>query len=81
MVDSPECVNLLIKTGLDVNAHDQQGNTSATVACFFNKPNILKSLIAARVDLTIKNNEGKDAAGTCVERHVDECKAVFQANK
>jgi hypothetical protein len=49
------------------------------VACFFNKPNILKSLIQAKADLTFKNNEGKDVNAICDERDVDECKAVLQA--
>jgi ankyrin repeat protein len=80
MVDSPECVDLLLKAGLDVNAQDQRGNTPAMVACFFNKPTILKSLLAAKANLTIKNNEGKDAAAICEEREGDECKAVLQAN-
>jgi ankyrin repeat protein len=78
MVDSPECVDLLLKADLNVNAQDQHGNTPAMVACFFNKPNILRSLIAAKADLTLKNNEGKDANSICEERGVDECKAVLQ---
>jgi len=44
---------------------------------FFNKPTILKTLIAAKADLTIKNNEGKDAAALCEEREADECKAIL----
>jgi ankyrin repeat protein len=78
MVDSPECVDLLIKAGLNVNAQDQRGNTPSMVACFFNKPNILKTLTAAKPDLTLKNNEGKDVNAICDEREVDECKAVLQ---
>jgi ankyrin repeat protein len=78
MVDSPACADLLLKAGLKVNAQDQRGNTSAMVACFFNKPNILKTLIAAKADLTIQNNEGKDATALCEEREADECKAVLQ---
>jgi len=78
MVDSPECVELLLKAGLNVNLQDQRGNTPAMVACFFNKPNILRSLIAAKADLTLKNNEGKDANAICQEREADECKALLQ---
>ncbi len=65
MVGSPKCVDLLIKAGLNVNAQDQRRNTPAVIACFFNKPNILKSLIAAKADLTLKNNERKDANAIC----------------
>jgi len=78
MVDSPECVELLLKAGIDVNGKDQRGNTPAMVACFFNKPRILQALVAGKADLSIKNNEGKDAATICTDRDVDECKAVVQ---
>jgi len=78
MIDSPECVDLLIKAGLPINKQDQRGNTPSIVACFFNKPRILKSLIQAKADLKIQNKEGKDAATICEERDVEECKAVLQ---
>ncbi|CAF1570341.1 unnamed protein product, partial [Rotaria sordida] len=78
MIDTSECVELLIKAGLDVNSKDQRGNTPLMVACFFNKPRILKTLLSANGDLTIKNNEGKDAVAICDERDVEECKAIIQ---
>lgn len=77
MVDSPECVDLLLQAGLDVNAQDQRGNTPAIVACFFNKPRILHSLVAAKADLNVKNNEGKDAKTICEERDVPDCAQVI----
>ncbi|UJR34369.1 hypothetical protein I4U23_021777 [Adineta vaga] len=77
MVDSPNCVDILIKAGLDVNAKDQRGNTPLMVACFFNKPSIVKSLVAANADKTIRNNEDKDAAALCDERESTECKALL----
>lgn len=81
MVDSPECVDLLIKAGLPINAQDQRGNTPTIVACFFNKPRILQSLISGKADLTIKNKEEKDAAAVCEDRGVDECQAVLKSAK
>lgn len=78
MIDSPDCVDLLIKAGLDINAQDQRGNTPLMVACFFNKPRIVKSLIQANANKDIKNNEGKDAAALCDERDNPECKAILQ---
>lgn len=60
IVDSPECVELLLQHGAKVNAHDLKINTAAMVACFFNKPRILTTLIRAGADLTPRNNEGKN---------------------
>jgi len=78
MVDSPECANLILQSGANINAQDQRGNTPAMVACFFNKPNILKALIQAKADLTLKNNEGKDVKALADDEDLDECKAVLQ---
>lgn len=78
MVDSPECVDLLISSGLPTDIQDQRGNTPTIVACFFNKPRILQSLVAANADLTLKNNEGKDAKAICEERDVPECLQIIE---
>ncbi|CAF0932475.1 unnamed protein product [Adineta steineri] len=74
IVDSPECVDLLLHHGAKVNAQDLKNNTAAMVACFFNKPRILTTLIRAGADLTVRNNEGKDAYDVAVEKEFDECK-------
>lgn len=78
MVDTAECVDLLIQSGLPINIQDQRGNTPSIVACFFNKPRILQRLIEAKADLTIKNNEGKDAKTICEERDVPECAQIIE---
>lgn len=59
IVDSPECVELLLQHSAKVNAQDLKNNTAAMVACFFNKPRILATLIRAGADLTVRNNEGQ----------------------
>lgn len=78
MVDTPECVDLLIQSGFPLNVQDQRGNTPVIVACFFNKPRILQRLVEAKADLTIKNNEGKDAKTICEERDVPECAQIIE---
>ncbi|CAF3553634.1 unnamed protein product [Rotaria sp. Silwood1] len=74
IVDSPECVELLLKHGAKVNAQDLKNNTAAMVACFFNKPRILTTLIRAGADLAVRNNE--DAHDVAVEKEFDECKEL-----
>ena len=58
IVDSPECLEVLLQHGAKVNIADLKNNTAAMVACFFNKPRILTMLIQAGIDLTPRNNEG-----------------------
>jgi uncharacterized protein len=81
MIDSAECVRLLLAAGIAINSQDQRGNTPAIVACFFNRPRILQALVDAKADLSIKNNEGKDAAAVCDERDTDDCKRIVQASQ
>lgn len=52
-------MDLLLQHGAKVNAQDLKNNTAAMVACFFNKPRILGTLIRAGSDLTVRNNEGR----------------------
>ena len=51
-------MELLLQHAAKVNAQDLKNNTAAMVACFFNKPRILATLIRAGADLTVRNNEG-----------------------
>jgi len=58
IVDSPECVELMLQHGAKVNTTDLKNNSAAMVACFFNKPRILTVLLRAGADITPRNNEG-----------------------
>ncbi|CAF1165302.1 unnamed protein product [Adineta ricciae] len=77
IVDSPECVEVLLQHGAKINAHDLKNNTAAMVACFFNKPRILTTLLRHGADPTPRNNEGKDAYDVAVEKEFDECKDLI----
>ncbi|CAF1037960.1 unnamed protein product [Adineta steineri] len=78
IVDSPECVELLLQHGAKVNSHDLKNNTPLMVSCFFNKPRILATLIKHSADVTPRNNEGsgKDAYDVAVEKEFDECRDI-----
>lgn len=77
IVDSPECVEMLLAAGARVNAMDIRRNTAAMVATFFSKPNILTTLIRAGADLSAQNNEGRTAYEIAKEKEHDECLAII----
>ena len=77
LVDSPSCVEMLIINGAKINVQDHKKNTPAMVASFFNKPSILKYLIEQGADLTIRNNEDKDAYDISNEKDHFECKSLI----
>ena len=65
---------MLIKRGSKVNVQDHKKNTPAMVASFFNKPKILQYLINEGADLTIRNNEDKDAYEVADEKEHHEAR-------
>jgi ankyrin repeat protein len=77
IVDSPVCVDMLVKCGAKVNVQDHKKNTPAMVASFFNKPKILQYLIEQEADLSVKNNEDKDAYDVANEKEHYECKSII----
>jgi ankyrin repeat protein len=76
LVDSPTCVQMLIERGAKVNVQDHKKNTPAMVASFFNKPKILQFLVDEGADLTIRNNEDKDAYDVADEKDHYECRSI-----
>ena len=58
VVDTDQCLQLLLQHEAKVNAQDLRKNTPAMVATFFNKPTILTTLIRAGADLLARNDEG-----------------------
>ncbi len=77
LVDSPTCVEMLIRYGAKVNLQDNKLNTPAMVCAFFNKPKILQLLIREGADLTPRNNEGKDAYDVANEKEFNELKEII----
>lgn len=80
LVDSPTCVEMLINNGAKLNVQDHKKNTPAMVAAFFNKPNILRYLIEQGADLSLFNNEDKDAYKVADEKDHFECKTLISRN-
>jgi ankyrin repeat protein len=77
LVDSPTCVEMLIRSGAKINSQDYKLNTAAMVCAFFNKPNIMQFLLKEGVDPTLRNNEGKDAYDVAEEKEFVECKELI----
>lgn len=52
---------LLVSPNVDVNGIDDQGNTALIQAARFGHDEVVKDLLIAKADVTIKNSEGKTA--------------------
>jgi hypothetical protein len=60
----PECMQLLIDKGLDVNARDNHGCTAAIYACsddYVRSLKRLQVLVDNKADLSLQNNQGESA--------------------
>ena len=58
----------LIKAGAELNAQDSDGNTPLLIACRRCSETIVRYLIKAGADVTIRNNKGEDAMDLCSPR-------------
>ena len=77
LVDSPTCIEMLVKSGAKVNSHDFKLNTPLMVCAFFNKPKIMQYLLKEGADPSPRNNEDKDALDVAIEKEFVECKEIL----
>jgi ankyrin repeat protein len=56
--DLVACVDLLVKAGADVNAHDHNGSTALHGAALFGYDDVIKTLVAHNADINAKDNKG-----------------------
>jgi ankyrin repeat protein len=77
LVDSPTCVEMLVKSGAKVNSFDLKLNTPLMVCAFFNKPKIMQYLLKEGADPSPRNNEDKDALDVAIEKELVECKEIL----
>jgi len=52
------CVDLLVKAGADVNAHDNNGSTALHGAALFGYDDVIKQLVAHNADINAKDKKG-----------------------
>ena len=52
------CVDLLVKAGADVNAHDHNGSTALHGAALFGYDDVVKDLVAHNADINAKDKKG-----------------------
>ena len=77
LVDSPVCVDMIVRSGGKVNSQDLKLNTPLMVCAFFNKPNIMQYLLKEGADPSPRNNEDKDALDVAIEKEFFECKDIL----
>jgi uncharacterized protein len=52
------CIDLLVKAGADVNAHDNNGQTALHGAALFGYDDVIKDLVAHNADVNAKDRKG-----------------------
>jgi uncharacterized protein len=52
------CIDLLVKAGADVNAHDNNGQTALHGAALFGYDDVIKDLVAHNADVNAKDKKG-----------------------
>ena len=57
-----EAVDLLVKSGAEINARDRGGQTALHGAASWGWNNLVKTLVANKVDLAAKDAQGRTAA-------------------
>ena len=60
--NEPEIIDLLVKSGANVNAQDAEGFTPLHMAAIYGKLKVVKKLVDLKADVHIITADGKDAA-------------------
>ena len=68
---------LLVSPNVDVNGIDDQGNTALIQAARFGHDEVVRDLLVAKADVTVKNSEGKTALMLAAEGGHDRTVAVL----
>ena len=61
-INEPEIIDLLVKSGANVNAQDAEGFTPLHMAAIHGNLKVVKKLVDLEADLNIVTNDGKNAA-------------------
>ena len=78
-IDSPECAQLVLEHGAEVNYQDNTGNTPLNIACSTFGLNSIKVLMSFGADLNLKNNYGTTPFLSACFRGNYECwKALYE---
>ncbi len=56
--DHPEAVDVLVRSGADIEAQDDKGSTALLIAAFFGRAGSVERLVAAGADVNARNDDG-----------------------
>lgn len=73
IVDTPSCIEQMMKHGSKINVADLKKNTPLMVTAFFNKPKIMEYLLRNGADPTPRNLENKDALEIATDMDLKDC--------
>ena len=77
-IDSPECAQLVLEHGAEVNYQDNTGNSPLNIACSTFGLNSIKILMSFGADINMKNDYGTTPfLSACFRGNYECCKALY----
>ena len=73
-----EAAALLIKSGAQVDAQNNEGSTALLMAAFFGHPEMVKLLLEKGADVKLKNNKGEAALDTVAGAWSPQLEGVYR---
>ncbi|MBU1106871.1 MAG: ankyrin repeat domain-containing protein [Candidatus Riflebacteria bacterium] len=80
-ISDPAGAKLILASGIDINARNNEGNTALIQAVKYCRTPLVACLLAAKADVEIKNGAGKNALQIATGRKQNEIIAMLKAHR